>query len=96
MEKKQRNEELQSRREFFKKAAKSTLPILGAIMFAATPMIAMERTASSNCNGSCTDICQNSCSGGCYRSCVGSCQRGCNKTCKGHCYGTCYKSSNNY
>lgn len=30
--KKQQNEELQSRREFFKKAAKGALPILGSIV----------------------------------------------------------------
>lgn len=36
MEKNKNNEELQSRREFFKKAAKSALPILGAVVLAST------------------------------------------------------------
>lgn len=96
MEKNKKTEEILSRREFFKKAAKGTLPILGAVMLAGTPVIGMGKTSSSTCNGSCTDICQNSCSGGCYRSCVGSCQGGCQNTCKGRCYGSCYRSSSNY
>ena len=40
MEKNKQNEELQSRREFFKKAAKSALPILGAVVLASAPGIA--------------------------------------------------------
>ena len=38
--KKNKNEELQSRREFFKKAAKGALPILGAIILASNPVLA--------------------------------------------------------
>ncbi|MGM9655770.1 MAG: Cys-Xaa-Xaa-Xaa repeat radical SAM target protein [Alloprevotella sp.] len=91
--KKQQNEELQSRREFFKKAAKGALPILGAIVLANAPLSSEGALVSSGCNGSCSDICQNSCSGGCYRSCVGSCSRWCKNSCEGHCYGGCYKSS---
>ena len=34
-----KNEELQSRREFFKKAAKGALPILGAILLAGMPNV---------------------------------------------------------
>ena len=37
MKKNEKNEELQSRREFFKKAAKGALPILGAIALAGAP-----------------------------------------------------------
>lgn len=96
MEKKNQNEELQSRREFFKKAAKSALPILGVIVLASTPLLSKAETISTGCNGSCTDICQNSCSGGCYRSCVGSCSGGCNKSCQGQCYGSCYRSSSRW
>ena len=40
MEKKKQNEELQSRREFFKKAVKGALPILGAVVLAGNPMLA--------------------------------------------------------
>lgn len=38
--KKQKNEELKSRREFFKEAAKKALPVLGAIALAGSPIIA--------------------------------------------------------
>jgi len=39
MKKENRNEGLQSRRKFFKKAAKGALPILGAFMLARTPLL---------------------------------------------------------
>ena len=39
MKKNVKNEELQSRRDFFKKAAKGALPILGAIVLAGSPGI---------------------------------------------------------
>ena len=39
MKKNEKNEELQSRREFFKKAAKSALLILGAILLSGAPQI---------------------------------------------------------
>lgn len=38
--KKNRNEELQSRREFFKNAVKSVLPILGTIVLSSTTVLA--------------------------------------------------------
>lgn len=34
---KNKNEELQSRRDFFKKAAKGVLPILGAVVLSGAP-----------------------------------------------------------
>ena len=40
MEEKKQKEELQSRREFFKQAAKKALPVIGAIALASTPIIA--------------------------------------------------------
>lgn len=39
MKKNEKNEELQSRRDFFKKAAKGALPILGAILLSGAPQI---------------------------------------------------------
>ena len=39
MKKNEKKEELQSRREFFKKAAKGALPILGAILLSGAPQI---------------------------------------------------------
>ena len=58
MEKRKKNEELQSRREFFKKAAKSALPILGAIVLAGAPLISKaEQPMGCNygCSGACSD-----------------------------------------
>ena len=104
--KKQQNEELQSRREFFKKAAKSALPILGAIVLTNAPVIAntAEETpmscnyyCSGGCQGGCGRSCSYDCTGGCKGGCGGGCSYSCQNTCKGSCQGTCsgYCSSMN-
>ena len=77
MEKTEKREELQSRREFFKKAAKSALPILGAIVLANAPGIAnATEDAPMGCNYGCTTTCIGSCKGACS-----SCSHGCARTC---------------
>ena len=88
MEKK-RNEELQSRREFFKSAAKVALPVIGAVLLSNAPAFAQV------CR--CTSLqapsgphqgknCGYTCSGGC----VGSCEGTCSATCRGECRNSCY------
>ena len=86
-----KNEELQSRRQFFKKAAKGALPILGAIALAHMPLIAQASTGTSGCTGTCTGACYGSCKG-CSTTCTGTCSRactGCSTTCSGTCSGSC-------
>lgn len=106
MDMKNKNEELQSRREFFKKAAKTALPILGAIVLAGTPNLlkaAEEETpmgcdfgCSYGCQGGCGRACSygctNSCSGSCSGACKGGCSRSCSMSCSGGCrgYGSSY------
>ena len=54
MKKNEKNEELQSRREFFKKVAKGALPILGAIVLANAPaVINAAEKAPMGCRYSC-------------------------------------------
>lgn len=96
MEKNNR-EELQSRRQFFKKAAKRTLPILGAIALAnvsqfvqaSNPLAVNECTCANNCQsgcgGGCCDHCSLSCSESCKGACTGGCKGGCGTYCKGNC-----------
>lgn len=82
MKKNVKNEELQSRREFFKKAAKSAIPILGLIALANVPQIsrAAEVTGcGGSCRSQCTGYCQNTCNASCYHGC----RSGCGATCKG-------------
>ena len=92
MEKKEKREELQSRREFFKKAAKSALPILGAIVLANAPGIAnaaedapmgCKYMCANTCLGTCKGRCDSTCRTGCHWSCSGSCDRSCSGSCKG-------------
>lgn len=83
MAKNKKNEELQSRREFFKKAAKGALPILGAIVLSSVPNIVQAEEAPVGCRygcGTCT---------GCAGGCKGTCHYGCDSSCKTGCSGTC-------
>lgn len=77
-----KNEELQSRREFFKSAAKAALPVIGAVVLANVPIA--KSVASTGCDSSCRGYCV-----GCY----GSCQETCKGACSSGCYTRCYHSS---
>ncbi len=80
MKKNGKNEELQSRREFFKKAAKGALPILAAVALAGAPAIVNAATAKDpmGCTkygcGTCTSSCTGCCRGGCSTTCSGGCK----------------------
>ena len=81
---------MQTRREFFKKAAKGVLPVLGAIALANVPLLshAMEEGKTPNgCNYGCMGSCYGSCNGGCM-GCSGTCTGGCSG-CGGNCFATC-------
>ena len=90
MEKKNRNEELQSRREFFKRAAKGALPILAAVVLAGTPTImkAAEK-APMGCNNSCSVGCGVGCAGHCTGTCSAACRDRCQRHCDDGCYNSC-------
>ncbi|MGM9812130.1 MAG: Cys-Xaa-Xaa-Xaa repeat radical SAM target protein [Muribaculaceae bacterium] len=76
---KHNNEDLQSRRDFFKKAAKKALPILGAIVLANAPVIAnAAEETPMGCKYGCTAVCSTS-------ACQGTCQGGCRFTCTNTC-----------
>ena len=105
MENKKQNEEIQSRRDFFKKAAKSALPILGAVLLANAPTIVKAAESESepmgcnySCSGGCKGGCGRVCSYGCSNSCSGTCTGGCKGTCAYSCSGSCSGScrSNSY
>ena len=100
MKKNEKNEELQSRREFFKKAAKGALPILGAIVLANAPAVknAAEKapmgcSRQDGCSATCASSCQRYCTGRCDALCRDSCYNDCTGTCKSTCYGSCKGSS---
>lgn len=90
--KQNKDEELQNRRQFFKKAAKATLPILGAIVLSNVPLVANASESENGycgCSGNCSGSCQSGCKTTCYTDCYSSCKTGCNYTCKGSCAGSC-------
>ncbi|MEZ3591726.1 MAG: Cys-Xaa-Xaa-Xaa repeat radical SAM target protein [Muribaculaceae bacterium] len=83
-------EELQSRRQFFKKAAKKALPILGAIALANMPIIARgAESTSTSCHDACTGTCRTGCSTNCYNQCYSTCKGSCSYTCRSSCSGSC-------
>lgn len=96
--KSKRNDEIQSRREFFKKAAKGILPIVGSIILMSTPSIAnavevAHADCRYNCSGGCNS-CKGTCEWKCQDDCSGSCKGTCKRTCKTGCYRYC--TSSNY
>lgn len=92
MKKNEKNEGLQSRREFFKKAAKGALPILGLAIMANVPMISNAAeseycTCAVDCKGACSGGCSTTCYNQCYASCKTGCQYSCRSTCDASCNG---------
>ena len=87
-----KNNETQSRREFFKEAARKALPIIGAVVLLGNPMIAKAvENESLGCNG----YCSQHCSAGCASSCDG-CKNTCLHTCIGKCDDACARHCANY
>lgn len=93
------NAELQSRRQFFKKAAKATLPILAVAVLGPTLLTSCDPDdpdegnnygSSSSCKNGCSGTCSNSCSGGCSSGCSGSCDSGCEGSCGDSCSANCH------
>ncbi len=83
MTNKKSSEELQSRREFFKKAAKAALPVVGAVVLANVPNLLQASESETE-----TSACQYGCAYTCSGSCNGACRGGCQGSCNGSCYGS--------
>ena len=81
------NELLQSRRAFFKNAAKSSLPVISAVIMAHVPSVGIASTGCEQCRDVCTgcqfgcggDNCGNHCKAACRVGCEYQCDRGCEK-----------------
>lgn len=96
MQKNKKNEELQSRREFFKKAAKGLLPMigtitLGPIVFTSCSKDDHDENGCSDCTALCSNNCSSTCQGtsslpdcsDCASSCESSCANSCSTACTG-------------
>ncbi len=79
-----KKEELQSRREFFKKAAKAALPVVGAVVLSSLPIVKSE-AAQTGCENFCGVACANDCTSTCQTTCYGRCYNTCHGTCSGGC-----------
>lgn len=97
---KKENKELLSRREFFRKAAKKTLPFVATLTLPSFLISCggddpiENGSGCDNCASTCQGGCQGGCSGGCGDSCKNtnagssSCSD-CSAACKNDCEGTC-------
>jgi len=86
--KKANNEEIISRRQFFKKAAGMLIPavamtVLPSILTSCEidePYPSGGGGGNTGCSG-CSTSCKGSCKGTCYTGCSGSCSRRCSSSC---------------
>lgn len=83
MKEENKKEELQSRRDFFRKAAKTALPIIGAMVIGQSLLTSCDEDDEP-------DGCKNGCSGNCQSSCSGDCDGGCTNNCDSLCGGDCW------
>lgn len=90
----EKNEEIQNRREFLKKTAKSALPILGITLFGPAILESCSKDSDKNAGGGGSNSC-NGCSGSCESSCSGSCDDSCSGDCDG-CTGGCWHTACTY
>lgn len=82
---KKNNDDIISRRRFFKKAVGTILPAIAVVAFPGllTSCEIDEPTPGGNsegctkCSGSCSSICTSSCGNSCRGNCSGSCITGC-------------------
>lgn len=91
MDNKNKNEELQSRREFFKSAAKAALPIIGSMVLTTLPITT--QAASSGCERNCAGNCGVACTS-CWTGCTG-CKEACRNDCSIYCSGGCKSGCGN-
>lgn len=94
---KNQKEKLQSRRDFFKKMIKKTLPIIGLLAIPTIQVFSNNIQDNQYCKG-CWGACQSNCTGSCEGSCSGcgsSCSTTCSSTCRGACDNTCKNSCEN-
>lgn len=90
------NNDLQSRRQFFKNVAKAALPIIAGVLMSSAPQIVKatspmgcELGCYGGCKTGCQGRCKYSCSGGCNDNCAVSCSRTCKRICSDNCYKAC-------
>lgn len=81
-----KNNNLRSRREFFKVAVHKVLPVIGLISITNIPLFGISGiTNDLSCNNGCTGTCTGMCVKGCVGACMDNCSRTCRYTAKGMC-----------
>ena len=99
MKRKKQNNELLSRREFFKRTAQKTLPFMAALSLPSFLFSCGDDDPINNAEG-CTD-CTNSCSDSCSKVCMDNCENGSNNSssgcsdCSNNCKNGCQESCAN-
>lgn len=80
--------ELQTRRDFFKKATLRILPLFGVVAAFISPY-KLKAASQYGCGWSCLYSCMGQCINTCYMSCVSQCAIMCGNSCRGGCNDMC-------
>lgn len=83
------NENIVSRRSFFRSTIKSVLPILTLLVLPSWVHAKKLSYTPSTCHGTCTGTCTRTCTGTCMGLCAVTCGGACNATCLHSCRGSC-------
>lgn len=93
---------IQNRRQFFKEAAKSAIPVLFSLTIIPTfvscnkdKSIEDSFSCDGTCNAECSSTCTTSCTGACSKDCSAECGNSCKNGCLGTCKSGCSGSSTN-
>ena len=87
---KMNNNEIVTRRQFFKKATVAALPLMAiAILPNILTSCEIDDPIVYGCTNSCSTSCSNSCGGSCSGKCSSSCTGGCSRSCSGSCVTSC-------
>ena len=101
---KEKDEEIQNRRDFFKNMSKIALPVIAVIglsslgglenVLGSTKEnkkhgVACESGCSWSCEGSCNYTCEKTCKGYCEQTCQYECEKTCKRTCEKTCDSQC-------
>lgn len=92
------NKDLKTRRDFFKQASKTVIPIMGFAVLGSNLSLftsCSKDTSCSDCSAECASSCWDSCIGSSETTSCSECSTSCTNTCNNNCSESCSNSSNN-
>lgn len=84
-----KKDELITRRELFRKCAKTVLTTIAVLAINNPVVAALKDVQAQDCKGACMIGCNNTCHGSCAVGCTHLCENSCTNLCKGTCSYSC-------